>query len=179
MIGGMLSHTLHASFADAADQRVSDRRVLRLEARIATPAGEGGLRVNNLSCSGLLLEGVAGVEAGTEIEVQLPGGSSHRAEVVWADETLFGCRFIQPLTQAQLSAALLRSAPSAPAAAAPLALTQAEALAKLREHWSDEEEAAVARPHDRMLPLGTRLWIIAGMGLTGWAVPAAAAWLLW
>ena len=179
MIGGMLSHTLHASFADAADQRVSDRRVLRLEARVATPAGEGGIQVQNLSSTGLLLQGVANVEAGAEIEVQLPGGSSHRAEVVWADETLFGCRFAEPLTQAQLSAALLRSAPSVQSAAAPRALTQAEALAKLREHWEDEEEPAVARSHERMLPLGTRLWIIAGLGLTGWAVPAAATWMFW
>ena len=175
----MLSHALHASFADTADQRVSDRRVLRLEARVESPAGEGGIQVHNLSFSGLLLEGVTGVEAGSEIEVELPGGSSHRAEVVWADETLFGCRFATPLTQAQLSAALLRSSPSDSAGEAPRALTQAEALAKLREHWDDEEEPAAAEPRERKLPLGARLWIIGGLGLTGWAVPAAAAWMFW
>ena len=174
----MLSHALHASFADSADQRVSDRRVLRLEARAATPAGEGGIQVHNLSRSGLLLEGITGVAAGTEIEVELPGGTSQRAEVVWADETLFGCRFAKPLTQAQLSAALLRSSPREVEAVPAAPLTPAEALARLREHWDDEPEADVVVNTDRKLPLGTRLWIIGALATTGWAVPAAAAWML-
>ena len=109
MCGTMLSHALHASFADPADQRVSDRRVLRLEARVASPAGAGGVEVHNLSRTGMLLECTAGAAAGSAIEVELPGGSLHCAEVVWTDEGLFGCRFDKPLTRAQLSAALLRS----------------------------------------------------------------------
>lgn len=172
----MLSHALHASFAENTDKRGSDRRVLRLEARVATPAGEGGIRVHNLSCSGLLLEGVTGVAAGAEIEVQLPGGTSHRAEVIWADETLFGCRFAEPLTQAQISTALLRSEPSQHTPSTPTPLTQAEALAKLREHWNEEEEPSSAR--DRRLPVGTRAWIIVGLALGGWAVPVAGALIL-
>ena len=175
----MLSHALHASFADSADQRASDRRVLRLEARVATPDGEDGIQVRNLSSTGLLLEGVTGVVAGAEIEVELPGGTSHRAEVVWADETLFGCRFAKPLSQAQLSAALLRSAPRAPDADPAKPLTPAEALARLREHWDDEPEVEVAFKSQQKLPLGTRLWIIGGLATTGWAVPAAAAWMFW
>lgn len=173
----MLSHALHARFADSAEQRVSDRRVLRLEARVATSEGEGGIQVRNLSRSGMLLEGATGIDAGATIEVELPGGTRHRAEVVWADETLFGCRFDQALTQAQLSAALLRSEPSTPATEAPKPLTQAEALAKLHEYWDDEDEPAYTRAHK--LPPGTRLWLIGGLGLTGWAVPAAAAWMFW
>jgi hypothetical protein len=176
----MLSHALHASFADTADQRVSDRRVLRLEARIATPAGEGGIQVHNLSRSGLLLEGVTGVAAGSEIEVELPGGTSHRAEVIWADETLFGCRFAKPLTQAQLSAALLRSTPPAAAGSArSTPLTQAEALARLRQHWDDEAEPDALRRSDFKLPLRSRFLAIAGLGLAGWAVPATAGWMFW
>lgn len=169
MYGNMLSHALHASFADAANQRVSDRRVLRLEAQVSTTVGDGGFQVQNLSRTGLLLDGVTGVPVGSEIEVELPCGSSHRAEVVWADETLFGCRFTQALTQAQLSAALLRSEP----AVAPQPLTPVEALARLREHWDDEEAPMPMR--EPKLPLGKRLWIIGGLALTGWAVPAAAA----
>lgn len=174
----MLSHALHASFADSADQRGSDRRLLRLEARVATPAGEGGIQVHNLSRSGLLLEGTAGVAAGAEIEVELPGGTRHRAEVVWADETLLGCRFAKPLTQAQLSAALLRSEPRDPEADPARPLSPAEALARLREYWNDEPEAEVAGVPERKLPPGTRLWLIGALGATGWAVPAAAGWML-
>lgn len=176
----MLSHALHASFADSADQRSSDRRVLRLQARLATPAGEGGIQVHNLSRSGLLLEGSIVVAAGSEIEVELPGGTTHRAEVVWADETLFGCRFAKSLTQAQLSAALLRSAPFGPEGEGALApLAQADSLAKLREHWDEERETAAVLASEHTLPLRRRLWIIGGLGLTGWAVPAAIAWMFW
>lgn len=174
MVGSMLSHALHASFADPADQRVSDRRVLRLEAQVATPAGESGLQVRNLSRSGLLLDGVTGVEAGAEIEVELPGGSRHRAQVMWADETLFGCRFACALTQAQLSAALLRSEPTELAAAAQ-PLSAGEALAKLREHWDDEADEGAQAREPKLAP-GTRLWAIGALGFVGWAVPAAAAW---
>ncbi|MBX9896861.1 MAG: PilZ domain-containing protein [Qipengyuania sp.] len=176
----MLSHALHAIFADSADQRASDRRVLRLEARVATETGESGLQVHNLSRTGLLLGGAAGVAAGSEIEVELPGGTSHRAQVVWADEALFGCRFTKALTRAQLGAALLRSAPREPAPdAAPRPLTPAEALARLREHWDEEPEPANVLASERKLPLGTRMWAIAGLGLTGWAVPAVAVWMFW
>ncbi len=179
MVRAMLSHALHASFADSSDQRASDRRLLRLEARVASDAGEGGIQVHNLSRTGMLVHGASGVGVGSEIEVELPGGTSHRAEVVWADDALLGCRFLAALTQAQLSAALLRAAPSAPAATEPTPLTPAEALAKLREHWDDEPEPEVYSRSDRTLPLGTRIWIIGGLGLTGWAVPAAAAWIFW
>lgn len=175
----MLDHALFASFADNAENRASDRRVLRLEARVAISGGENGIQVRNLSQSGLLLEGVAGVATGSEIEVELRGGTRHRAEVMWADDALFGCRFLTPLSKAQLSAALLRSAPLAPAPTAQ-PLTPAHALATLREHWDDapEEEAASPRPFSGKLPLGRRLWIIGGLGMAGWAVPAAAAWVL-
>ena len=50
-------------------------------------------------------------------------------------------------------------------------------MAKLREHWSFEHEIPVSV--ERKLPFGTRLWIIGGLGLAGWAVPAAAAWIFW
>ena len=41
----MLSNALTASFADSSEQRVSDRRLLRLDARVATTAGRGGVQV--------------------------------------------------------------------------------------------------------------------------------------
>ena len=172
----MLSHALSASFANPSEHRASDRRVLRLEARLAMPAGEGGIEVHNLSRTGMLVESTAAVPAGTVLEVELPSGTSHRAKVVWADEGLFGCRFERPLSRASLSAALLRAAPQTletPEAV----LVQESSMAKLREHWSFEHEIPVSV--ERKLPFGTRVWIIGGLGLAGWAVPAAAAWIFW
>lgn len=173
----MLSHALYASFADKAEQRISDRRVLRLEARAATPAGEGGIEVHNLSRTGMLVECDSVMPVGSTIEVELPGGTSHRASVVWADEHLFGCRFDDVLTQGELSAALLRSAPKIP----DLMITahaHDRAMEKLREQWGEEKIGNQRAAIEPRLPLGTRLWIIIGLGLAGWAAPAAAAYLL-
>lgn len=175
----MLSHAIHASFADSADKRASDRRVLRLEAWVASAEGEAGIQVHNLSRSGLLIEGATGVATGSELEIELPGGTRHRAEVVWADDTLFGCRFKRALTKAQLSAALLRSAPAEPAlSTAPERLTSLEAMVKLRQNWDEERRPEPAATSEHRLPLGIRLWIIGGLGLAGWALFAGAVWML-
>lgn len=174
----MLSHALYASFADASEQRATDRRVLRLEARAATPAGEGGIQIHNLSRTGMLVEAAAAVPVGTGVEVEMPGGARHRAEVVWSDAELFGCRFIKPLSQATLSAALLRAAPLVPAVAETPPLIDNVALARLREHWDFEDSGAIDSESD--LPVAKRMRIIFGLALAGWAVPTALiAWLLW
>jgi hypothetical protein len=173
----MLSQALHGSFADSAEQRAADRRILRLTALAETPTGQGGIDVHNLSRTGMLVECAEPLAPGTRLEVELPGGSRHQAEVVWGDEGLLGCRFSESLTKAQLSAALLRAAPApAHTAAAPVRLSHGEAMARLGQHWAVEVEAATGS--ERKLPLATRMWVIGGLALAGWAVPAAAAWLL-
>lgn len=171
----MLSNALTASFADSSEQRVSDRRRLRLDARMATMEGRGGVQVHNLSRTGLLIESTADVPVGSQIEVELPDGQAHAAEVVWTDEVLIGCRFVRTLSQASLSAALLRASPPALIPMVPDA--QAAAMAKLERTWARED--AVRAAQDGRLPLGKRLWIIGGLALAGWAVPAAAAWMFW
>lgn len=166
----MLSHALHASFADASEQRATNRRVLRLEARAASAAGEGGIQIHNLSRTGMLAESAAALPVGTDIEVEMAGGARHRAEVVWRDADLFGCRFTRPLSQAALSAALLRAAPLvAPGGAVTMGNT--EVLARLREHWDMEDSTGLAG--EATMPLGKRMWAIIGLGLAAWAVPTA------
>lgn len=173
----MLNHALTAVFADASEQRYADRRVLRLDARVATPAGEEGVRVHNLSRTGLLVECLSPIDMGAAIEVELPDGKVHRAEIVWADEGLVGCRFEFPLSQASLSAALLRSSPQAADDALHyVTASHAETLQKMRETWATEGQREAAT--DSRLPLGTRMRVIGGLAVVGWAVPAAAAWAL-
>lgn len=175
----MLTHALHASFTDSADQRGSNRRVLRLEARLASPAGAGGAQVHNLSPTGMLVESAVALPAGETIVVELPGGESRKAEIVWADGGLLGCRFLEPLPPAALSAALLRSAPAKPQSPPTPRLTQDEALAKLREHWDFEPEPEAAAPAgaDKLAP-GVRMWIIGALALAAWAAPALVIWLI-
>lgn len=172
----MLSHALPARFADSAEQRSQDRRVLRLQAQAETPAGEGsGIEVHNLSRTGMLVESPAGLPVGTQLEIALPAGSTHRAEVVWTDDRLFGCRFEKPLTKAQLSAALLRADPR-PGAGASDGGDQNGALARLHAQYPPlgENTGAV---EDARLPLGQRIWMIGGLATASWSVPVGA-WLL-
>jgi len=164
----MLSHALHASFADASEQRASDRRILRLEAQAATPAGAGDIQIHNLSRTGMLAGSSAEVPVGTEIEVEMPGGARHRAQVVWRDADLFGCRFARPLSQATLSAALLRASPL-PTPAGGAAVSNNPALARLREYWASEGDLAPADTSE--WPRGMRLWAIIGLGVAAWAIP--------
>lgn len=165
----MLSQALHAHFADASEQRATDRRILRLEARAATPAGEGGIEIHNLSRTGMLVGSIAAVELGTAIEVELPGGACHRAEVVWQDAGLFGCRFTKPLSQATLSAALLRASPATLSPQLASSSPEPAALNRLREHWSSEQEAETLGRSE--LSLTKRLWAIIGLGIAAWVVP--------
>lgn len=172
----MLSHALQASFADASEQRSTDRRLLRLEALAATPSGQGGIHIHNLSRTGMLAESPDEIAVGTGIEVEMPGGARHRAEVVWRDAGLFGCRFTKPLSQATLSAALLRAAPLAAPGKPAATIAPIDALRRLREHWNYEgSPAGTAEP---VPPLGKRLWVIGGLAIACWALPIAGlAWM--
>ena len=114
----MMRDLLQGRVELCADQRGADRHVLRLAATIDAGA-EHPISVHNLSRTGLLVASHIALAKGEEILVELAGGGRHRAEVVWADDGLFGCRFIQPLSRASLSAALLRAEPAAPAARSP------------------------------------------------------------
>lgn len=171
----MLSRALHASFTEATDLRASDRRVLRLEARAATRDGDNTIAVHNLSRTGMLVQSAAPLATGSRFEVELPGGSLHPAEVVWSDSGLLGCRFLRPLSRGQLSAALLKSAPPLTFDTAPQSSLR-ESTDRLREHWASAPREGPAG--ELKFPLGTRLWLILALGCASWAVPAAAAFLL-
>ncbi|WP_133364886.1 PilZ domain-containing protein [Qipengyuania sediminis] len=170
----MLTQVLHASVSEPCEQRANDRRVLRLEARAEGPAGGSGIEVHNLSRTGMLVESRIVLAIGTILEVALPGGSEHRAEIVWTDESLFGCRFETPLTKAQLSAAILRADPLPAAAPTPPAADQG--LARLQAQWPFEDESDQS-DEDQRLPLGKRIWVIGSLATATWSVPVGA-WLL-
>ena len=172
----MLSHALSASFADTSEQRASDRRVLRLEAQLATPAGQGGVAVHNLSRTGMLVECTTGLPVGTSIEVELPDGKTHRAEVVWADEGLVGCRFERPLSKSSVSAAVLRALPQASGSSGSVQ-PQDVAFTKLRERFAFEPVESL--DPEPKFAVGARMWIIGGLALAAWAVPAAVMWMFW
>jgi transcriptional regulator with XRE-family HTH domain len=88
------------------------RRRLLLEAAGTTAAGEfAEVLVHNISATGVLLESRTPIAHGELIEIDLPEVGPIAAQVVWANETQFGCRFDNPLPAPALTAIALRDQP--------------------------------------------------------------------
>jgi transcriptional regulator with XRE-family HTH domain len=67
--------------------------------------------VHDLSETGLLLQTSGQLSVGERIEVVLPHAGATEANVVWASNEFFGCRFEKRISRAALSAAQLLSGP--------------------------------------------------------------------
>lgn len=96
------------------EQSPDARGAMRLQLRLETEAGGdpgAGTRVviHNMSATGLLIETRAPLAIGEQIVVHLPEAGAVAALTVWRSEALYGCRFLEPLGQAALSAAQLRN----------------------------------------------------------------------
>lgn len=92
------------------DERGAPRFRLSLGSVIG--AGQTDVLIQNISTTGLLFEADAVLAVGDTFEVLLPNMvSASVAQIVWRDGSLFGCEFETSLSQAAISAALLRSVP--------------------------------------------------------------------
>lgn len=97
----------------AEDSRAGRRRSLRLSAHSRFPAGgERWVLVHNISVTGLLIEAPEGaMSIGESFVLDVAEASSVESKVVWNSGRFYGCEFCQPVSQAAVSAALLRSEP--------------------------------------------------------------------
>jgi hypothetical protein len=94
----------------AGERRSALRRKLRLEAEGATTsAGDAQVVIHDISESGLLIESPVPLIEGEVLEVLIPEAGTAQAEVSWTSGHFFGCKFIEPISTAAVSAALLRS----------------------------------------------------------------------
>lgn len=158
----MIRDLLQGNLDRCQNQRGADRHLLRLAAAIDVRPGSL-VSVHNLSRSGLLLASDAELAKGAKIVVEFAGGARHDAEVVLADDGLFGCRFTQPLSRAALSAALLRAAPPD--------------RSSLLEAYDHGPGAAPELASDGLDPRA-KACIILWAALAGWICLAGAAYLL-
>ncbi|WP_160746482.1 helix-turn-helix domain-containing protein [Croceibacterium soli] len=96
----------------AVESRVGPRRKLRLLAPGASSSGEAlNVVVHDLSETGLLLQTSGQLSVGERIEVVLPHAGPTEADVVWASNEFFGCKFEKRISRATLSASQLLSGP--------------------------------------------------------------------
>ena len=98
-----------------AERRSTHRRKLFLETQ-----GGGALErpaqvvIHDLSPEGFLMETTTAIAVGDRLEVAVPEAGTVDATAVWKSGRYCGCKFSRPIPTAAVSAAVLRSHPSAP-----------------------------------------------------------------
>ena len=92
------------------ERRSAPRRKLRLQAEGAIPsAGDTQVVIHDISEEGLLIESPLPLTDGEVLEVLIPEAGTAQAEVSWTSGHFYGCKFIEPISTAAVSSALLRS----------------------------------------------------------------------
>lgn len=145
--------------ASQATPRSASRRKLLLKAQDNVP-GRSSVPVLDISTTGLLLQTAGELALNERIELDLPGSPTVHATVRWSRGGLHGCQFVDPVSEAFVSAALLRSAP------------------RPREpgHWSEPNPDASDTPdHDATggLSGAACIGVIVGVTAACWAAIAA------
>lgn len=100
---------------EAPERRGPVRRKLRLESILSTKRPPSKAVVLDLSEVGLMLHAYDDLAMDETFEVMLPEAGSVEAQVVWKRNTLYGCKFLAPVSRAMISAALLKARPDSSA----------------------------------------------------------------
>lgn len=94
---------------DAPEDR---RRAPRMQLALGAVVGDRGssARIHNISTKGVLFETSASL-ADQLIQVKLLETFATQARIVWRDGRFFGCEFVEPISTATVSAAILKGEP--------------------------------------------------------------------
>lgn len=95
------------------ERRSASRGKLRLDINVEG-VPNGLVKVLDLSCTGMMIHSEFPIAPGESLIVQLPDGKDTVAQVIWRRQTLIGCRFLPPLSQAAMASIMLKAAPPPP-----------------------------------------------------------------
>lgn len=146
----------------SAERRGLSRRQLRLTSSLEATGQH--VSIHDISPTGMLIETAAELAARDELEIDLPESGVTRAIVVWNSGAFFGCEFVEPLSRASMSAALLRSFP-AKVPQLPLPLETGEANELVADPTED-----LGPPEEPKAPLPVRLRVIFGSAILLWTL---------
>ena len=131
------------------NRRGAQRRKLRLGATLSSTGDD--VIIRDISTSGMLIETKAELATFEQLQMELPEVGERIATVIWNSGQYFGCEFHEPVPKSALSAALVRSPFTEPAAA------------QVEDPESDEAA-------DDRFGFGVRLRVITGASLILWAL---------
>jgi len=98
----------------AGETRRQPRRTLRLVTDTVSAGVGNSAIIYNLSPGGMLVDCQLELGAGDFITLRLPEAGTVTAKVVWRYGSIAGCEFLQPISQAAMSACILRAEPEIP-----------------------------------------------------------------
>jgi hypothetical protein len=156
-----MSISARLQITPAADRRGWTRRRLSLVSSLQ--ATEGDVIIHDVSTTGLLIETSVELSILDDLEIELPEVGFTAALVIWSSGKFYGCQFKERISQAAISAALLRSP-----AARPDQIEPEKAPIKRLEPESFHE--------DGRLSFANRLRLILGASIVLWALILWAAW---
>ena len=155
--------------APAADRRSSPRHTLCLDSTLQTTGD--AVTIHDLSSTGMLIETAARLAPFDGLAVRLPEVGIMPAIIVWNSGRFFGCEFNERLSQATISAALLRSRPTNPPESVP---PQSPDLRRMVSTAAEASASPIAEmdatPDDEKAPLGVRLRVIFGSAIVLWVL---------
>ncbi|ODP36141.1 PilZ domain-containing protein [Sphingomonas turrisvirgatae] len=152
---------------EGASRRSGGRRTLHLRAQETAALGGAEVLVLDISTTGLLLQTHGAIAIDETIELELPGATPVGATVKWSNGQFYGCEFVEPVSNAFVSAALLRSPPQP---AAPISMPEAPVSmpdAEISDPVTDLQATT------GKLSMRVRLAVIAGLAVLSWAAVAA------
>jgi hypothetical protein len=106
---------LTAKFANAKPKR-EQRKAVRRKLSLTLPALRSrkpeSVLVLDLSGAGMMIHTLTELAIGEIFQFDLPETGVTEAMVVWKRQALYGCEFRSPISQATVSAALLKASPT-------------------------------------------------------------------
>ena len=148
-------------------RRSSARRKLNLEVKGAVSDGSAAeVMIHEISVTGLLVETLAELTCGEELDVCLPQSGRTRAKVIWRSGQYFGCQFNHPISSAALSAAMLRSRP----------IEAQRPDDTPRTNVVYPEPGRTDSSSRTQLSFGVKMRVILGLSIACWAVIGAFVW---
>jgi hypothetical protein len=143
----------------AGNRRSSPRRTLHLQSTLADGGEE--VIIHDISHTGLLLETTALLTERQALDVELPEVGIVQANVVWRSSRFVGCRFATPVSQAAVSAALLRN---------PIARPEETSEERAWERLGELCDVPESARDPNALPIAAKVSIVAGSSVLIWVL---------
>ena len=89
--------------------RGGSRRRVRVNVNLAVETGSARVLVHDLSTTGLRIQTEADLSIGDTVSIEFPDIPPIEAYIVHGTRGIYGCEFVTPISQAAVSAAVLKS----------------------------------------------------------------------